>query len=60
MPKWLITGLIIVGYVLVIVLGIIWGHAYDSLHLREQLQWASPLMLEINFYLLLAGTGDQS
>jgi hypothetical protein len=54
MPIWLTAGIIIAGYLLVIAFVVIWGRTYDNWQLREQLKWASPLILEINFYLLLA------
>jgi hypothetical protein len=34
---------------------ILWGTSYDSGQLREHLKWASPLAMEINFFLILAG-----
>jgi len=32
-----------------------WGAACDNWHLRTQLKWVAPLVLEINFFLILIG-----
>ena len=32
-----------------------WGLRYDAHQLKEQLKWAAPLILEINFFLILIG-----
>lgn len=33
----------------------VWGLSYNSWELKEQLKWVSPLVLEINFFLILVG-----
>lgn len=44
-------------YLIVITLAGIWAFSFDNWQLTGQLQWVSPLFLDINFFLLILGIG---
>ncbi len=48
------TIVIIAGYLVIAAIGLFWGSSYKEHELRVHLQRISPLMLEVNFGLLLA------
>ena len=50
---YIISIVILYGIVLAGIF--VWGATYDNWHLREQLTWVAPLVLEINFFLILIG-----
>ncbi len=51
------TKIILIGllYLVLSAAGAAWGFYYDNWQLKEQLKWVSPLILEINFFLILTG-----
>jgi len=50
--KIILIGLL---YLVVSAVGVAWGLYYDNWQLKEQLKWVAPLILEINFFLILIG-----
>jgi len=50
-----LAGTVILGlcYVVVTATALVWVHLYTTVELKRQLQWLSPLVLEINFCLII-------
>ncbi|MBL7212638.1 MAG: glycosyltransferase family 39 protein [Desulfobacteraceae bacterium] len=42
-------------YLILFAAAVAWGFSYDNWQLKEQLKWVSPLILEINFFLIITG-----